>query len=390
MRPVALIAAAQTPFGDAPALSIKELFAAAFRDLLRSVDRGIELEQIQAAYIGSLGIGGFQLGLSASLLCSYVGLAGIPAMRVENACASSGYALLNAIYDVSSGAHDVVLAGGVEKMGDLSSLRTRYWLGVSGDTEYERLAGLTFAGVYALMAQRYFEESPLARKHLAMIAVKNHLNGELNPKAHFRQRVSLDQALRGPMVAEPLGLFDCCPVSDGAAAVLVVAAERAREFTDRPVHVIGFGAANDHVGLFDRPSLTSLPASVRAAHVAFEMAGLRPSDVDVAEVHDCFTIAEVLAYEDLGFCERGQAYREIEAGTFSLDGRLPINASGGLKAKGHPIGATGIGQTCEIFHQLLGTTDRPERQVRSAEVGLSHNVGGSGGAAVVFIYGVSP
>jgi acetyl-CoA acetyltransferase len=388
MRDVGLIGASQTRFGDLPDSSIKELFASAFRHLLDSVDKGIDPLEIQAAYIGTLGIGGFQLGLSAASLTHFVGLRGIPTVRVENACASGGFALLGAIYDVASGAHDVVLAGGVEKMGDMSSLKTRYWLGVSGDTEYERLAGMTFAGVYALIANRYMEDYALGSRHLSMIAVKNHENGAMNPKAQFQRRVTLEKALNAPMVSDPLNLYDCCPLSDGAATVLVVAAERVKEFTDDPVYVVGFGAASDHVALYDRPMITSLNASVKAAKAAYEMAGMSPADIDIAEVHDCFTIAEVLAYEDLGFCERGKASRHIEQGTFALQGKLPVNPSGGLKAKGHPIGATGLGQTYEIFNQLRGTVDKPERWVVNAEVGLSHNVGGSGGAAIVFVYRV--
>lgn len=388
MRKVAIVGSSQTRFGDLPDSSIKELFASAFRHLLVSVDKGIDPQQIEAAYIGTLGVGGFQLGLSAALLTSFVGLPGIPAFRVENACASGGFALLGAIYDVASGAHDVVLAGGVEKMRDMSSLKTRYWLGVSGDTEYERLAGMTFAGVYAMIANRYMEEYALDNKHLSMIAVKNHHNGAMNPKAQFQREVTLGRALKAPMVADPLNLYDCCPLSDGAGAALVVAAERAKEFTDCPVYVAGFGAASDHVALHDRTVITSLNASVGAAKAAYEMAEVGPADIDVAEVHDCFTIAEVLAYEDLGFCERGEAHRHIEEGTFTLQGKLPVNPSGGLKAKGHPIGATGLGQTYEIFNQLRGTADRPERQVADADVGLSHNVGGSGGAAVILIYKV--
>lgn len=383
MRQVAIVAFGQTPYGDFPELGPKELFAQAFAEMVATADRPFDPGLIQALYLGTLGVGGFQLGQPAALLAGHVGLPSIPAVRVENACASGGFALLQAVCAVASGVYDVVVAAGVEKMRDLSGLQGRYWLGVSGDTEYERLAGLTFAGIYALMARRYMAEYGMEHRHLSLVAVKNHAHGALNPKAHLRRRVSVEEAESAPLVADPLRLLDCCPTSDGAACLLVVAGERAAEFTDRPVWVAGFGAASDWLAVHDRPSLTGLAASSRAAAGAYAMAGLGPADIDVAEVHDCFTIAEILAYEDLGLAERGRGFRLVEEGATALGGRVPVNTSGGLKAKGHPLGATGIGQVGEIFHQLRGTAG--ERQVPGAEVGLTHNVGGSGGTAVVFI-----
>ncbi|MEW6048385.1 MAG: thiolase domain-containing protein [Bacillota bacterium] len=384
MRDAAIVGFGQTPFGDFPALSIKELFAQAFSEMVASVDKGFDPALVQALYVGTLGVGGFQLGQPAALLAGYVGLPSIPAVRVENACASGGFALLQAVCAVRSGLYDVVVAAGMEKMRDLSGVQGRYWLGVSGDTEYERLAGLTFAGIYALMARRYMAEYGMEHRHLSLVAVKNHRHGALNPKAQIRRQITVEEAESAPMVADPLRLYDCCPTSDGAACALVVAGDRVAEFTDRPAWVAGFGAASDWLAVHDRRSLTQLDASIRAAQQAYAMAGLGPQDIHVAEVHDCFTIAEILAYEDLGLAARGKGYRLLEEGATSLGGRLPVNTSGGLKAKGHPLGATGIGQVGEIFNQLRGTAG--QRQVPGAEVGLTHNVGGSGGTAVVFVF----
>ncbi len=387
MKQVAIVGAGQTAFGDFPEKGVKELFAEAYFEMLKSVDKGLDPAMIEAAYLGCLSAGGgFQLGQLAPLLLGYVGLPHVPAVRLENACASGGFALYAAVCAVASGHFKVVLAGGVEKMRDLSGQKGRYWLGVSGDTEYERLAGCTFAGIYALMANRYMFEYGLTRRQLSLVAVKNHRHAVANPKAQFRRAVTLEEAMEGPMVAHPLNIWDCSPTSDGAALVLICSAELAREFTDRPVYVAGFGAAGDYLALHDRADITKLRAARKAARAAYERAGLGPGDIDLAEVHDCFTIAELLAYEDLGFCEEGKAARLLEEGHTSFGGRLPVNVSGGLKAKGHPLGATGCGQACEIFAQLRGQAVEPSRQVPGAEIALSHNVGGSGGTATVFIY----
>jgi acetyl-CoA C-acetyltransferase/acetyl-CoA acyltransferase len=287
---------------------------------------------------------------------------------------------------VASGKFDLVVAAGVEKMRDVSSSKGRYWLGVSGDTEYERLAGSTFAGIYALMAARYMHEYGLKREHLSMVAVKNHRNAVANPKAQFRREITLEQAMNGVPVAHPFNVWDCSPTTDGAAVVLLCNAKIARQFTSKPVYLKGFGAASDYLAIHDRNTVTSLAATRRAAAEAYKQAGIGPSDIDFAEVHDCFTIAEILAYGDLGFCEVGRAHYLLENGDTQLDGRLPVNASGGLKAKGHPIGATGCGMACEIFKQLRDEAMEPSRQIKNARYALSHNVGGSGGTAAVFIY----
>lgn len=388
MREVALIGAGHSRYGDFPEKGLKELFAEAYKELLSSVDKGIDPGDIEAAYIGSLSAGsGFQLGQMSPLLTAYVGLPHIPSARIENACASGGYALLAAVCAVAAGKYRVVLAGGVEKMRDLSSHKGRYWLGISGDTEYERLAGSTFPGIYAAMATRYMVEYGLEHRHLAKIAVKNHRWGAQNPKAQFQREINLETAENGVEVAYPFNIWDCCSTTDGAAAVLVTDATLAHQFTDNPVFIIGCGAGTDHLAIHDRETLTSLKAAVRAAREAYKEAGLKPEDIGFAEVHDCFTIGEVLAYSDLGFCEVGRdTLRFIEEGDNDLGGRIPVNLSGGLKAKGHPLGATGIGQAAEVFNQLRGQAKKPSRQLSGVDTALTHNVGGSGGSATVFIY----
>ncbi len=385
---VAVVGAGQSKFGESVDKSVKELFLEAYLELIGSVDNGLDPKEIDAAYIGSLGSGGFQLGNLSALMVEYIGLSGIHALRVENACSSSGFAFIEACHAIISGLYNVVIAGGVEKMRDVSSVKAKYWLGVSGDTEYERLAGMTFAGLYAIMANRHMHDYGTTREQLSLVSVKNHRNASFNPKAQFQREITLEKALKSPMVAYPLNLFDCCPTTDGASAVLLCRAEIAKKFTDTPVYVAGFGSGTDYLALHDRETVTSLKAAVLAADRAYKMAGVQPKNVDVAEVHDCFTIAEIIAYEDLGFCGRGEGGRFIEEGLSSLEGEIPVNPSGGLKAKGHPIGATGTGQIYEIFNQLRRTVQKPARQVKDAEIGLTHNVGGSGGTASVAIFKV--
>lgn len=383
MKDAYVIGAGQTAFGAMPEESYRSLFETAFESAVESVPHGIEPETIDEAVIGTLGVGGRQLGLSGPAVTEHVGLRGIPCSRIENACAASGYAVRQGVQAVRSGMADVVLAGGVEVMSDMSSDLTKYWLGVSGETEWERLTGTTFAGVYAQIASVYLDRYEATTEHLSMAAVKNHRNGSLNSKAHLGFECSLDDAINAPVVADPLNLYHCCPTSDGASAVLIASEDVVDTYTDEPIRVAGVGAASDRVGLFQRPDYTTIPASERAANAAYDAAEISPHEVDFAEVHDCFAIAELLAYEDLGFCDRGRAAQLLEDGTTSLDGSLPVNPSGGLKSKGHPIGATGAGQITEAFTQLTGNAGN--RQVADARVGLTHNVGGSGGAAVVHI-----
>ncbi len=383
MRDAYVIGAGQTPFGAMPDESYRSLFESAFEQATDSVPHGINESDIDEAIIGSLGVGGRQLGLSAPAATEHVGLHGIPSSRIENACAASGYSVRQAVQAVKSGMADVAIGGGVEIMTDMSSDVTKYWLGVSGETEWERLTGTTFAGVYAQMANAYIDQYEATQEHLSMVAVKNHSNGAKNPNAHLGFECSLEDAVNAPLVADPLNLYHCCPTSDGAAAVLVASEDVVEEYTENPIRVAGVGAASERVGLFQRDSYTSISSSKTAGRKAYEMADIEPTDLDFAEVHDCFAIAELLAYEDLGFCDRGDAYRLLEDGATDLDGELPVNASGGLKSKGHPIGATGAGQVAEAFKQLSGKAG--DRQVEDPQYGLTHNVGGSGGGAVVHV-----
>ena len=380
MRDAYVVGAGQSPFGSFPDVTYRSLFDTAFEHALDSVDGELDPARIDEAFLGTLGVGGRQIGLSGPAVTEHVGLHGVPTTRVENACAAGGYAFRSAVTAVQSGRADVALAGGYEVMTDTSADQTRWWLGVSGDTEYERLSGTTFAGVYAQMANAYFHEYDADPESLARVAVKNHGNGSKNPNAHLGFACSMDDATNAPPVAEPLNRYHCCPISDGASAVLVVSEDIAEEFS--PVRVAGVGAASGRVGLFERETLTSIPASKTAAQRAYERARIGPADVDFAEVHDCFAIAELLAYEDLGFCERGEAATLLEDGRTDPDGERPVNTSGGLKSKGHPIGATGTGQLVELFEQFQGEA---HVQVQSPQVGLAHNVGGSGGGATVTV-----
>ena len=386
MVDVAMVGAGQTKFGNHP-LGLKGMWSEAIEKAFSSVDNDCLPNMVDEAFIGSIAFGGSQLGNTAALLTEHSGMDGVSVRRVENACASSGFALRDAWMTIKSGQADIVVAGGIEKMNDLSAERKRYWLGVSGDTEWERLAGLTFPGTYALTARRYFHEFESTHDDLVHVSVKNHMHGFDNEMAHLRKEVSFEKARSGFMVADPLTLYDCCPTSDGASAVILVADHLAHQFTDTPIWVKGSGAGSDKLALHDRPSLTQLRATQLASQKAYSIANVQPNQIDLAEVHDCFTIAEVLATEDLGFAGRG------EGGLFARnglgrrnEGDVTINASGGLKSKGHPLGATGTGQAVEVFKQLRHQVEAP-RQVRDAEIGLTHNVGGSGATCAVHIFG---
>jgi len=384
-RDVAVIGAGMSPFGDL-GRTAKSLFAEAFSEALDSVDNGLDPGDVKEAYIGNMGFGGGQIGNLAALMTEHARMLHIPTRKVENACASSGYAFRDAYLAVKSGAVDVALAGGVEVMNDVPDVRKRFWLGVSGDTEWERLAGLTFPGVYAMMAVRHMHEFGTTREQMAAVAVKNHGNGARNPKAQFRKEITIEKALSSAIVAYPFTLYDCCGTTDGASCVILAAKNVVRTYTDAPVWVLGSGAASDHLAVHDRESLTRLEATARASRAAYAQAGITANDVDVAEVHDCFTIAEILAVEDLGFATKGEGGRLAAEGRTARDGKIPVNPSGGLKAKGHPLGATGAAQIHETFLQLRrGAGDR---QVPNPENALTHNVGGSGATCAVHILGI--
>lgn len=389
MREAYIIGAGQTPFGSFPDRSYRELFTEAYTAAVEDVSGSVETADVEEAIVGTLGVGGRQIGLSGPAVSEHAGLKGVPCTRVENACASGGFALREAIKTVRSGAADLVVAGGVEVMTDLSDDVAGWWLGVSGETEWERLTGTTFAGVYAQMASAYLDQYNVDHEVLSQIAVKNHENGAMNPDAQLGFPCSIEDAETAAPVADPLTLYHCCPTTDGAAALLVASEEVAETYADEPVRVAGSGAGSDTVGLYQRDTLTGIPAAARAADRAYDRADIDPQDVDIAEVHDCFSIAELLAYEDLGFCDRGEAAQLVREEVTTLSGEMPVNTSGGLKSKGHPIGATGAGQAVEAVEQLTGHAG--DRQVPDTQYAVLHNVGGSGGAATVHVLeAVSP
>jgi acetyl-CoA C-acetyltransferase len=340
--------------------------------------------RVDEAWIGTVGFGGHQPGNSSALFLQGTASQGAPAHRVENACASSGFALRDAWLAIRSGAIQTALVAGVESMTPYSKAHRGYWLGVSGDTEVERMSGLTFPGVYALMARAHMAKHGTTAEHLAAVAVKNHRNGANNPHAQFQKPIEMEKALKAARVADPLGLFDCCSTTDGAACVLLVAEEKVPQFTRNPVWLRGSGAATDTLALHDRKELDGMAATRHAAQQALAGTGKAPSDMDFAEVHDCFTIAELMAIEDLGFVKKGQGGAATASGRTDHGGDIVVNPSGGLKAKGHPLGATGAGQAVEVFEQLRGLAGK--RTVADARWALTHNVGGSGATCAVHVW----
>jgi len=279
---------------------------------------------------------------------------------------------------------DVVMVGGVEKMTHRTTPEVTEFLAMASDFPFEQWHGITFPGLYALMATAHMHKYGTTEEQLAMVAVKNHHNGFLNPKAHMQREVTLEKALSSRVIAWPLKLYDCSLITDGASCLIITKPEIAKKYTDTPIHIIGSGQASDSIGIYERESLTSLIAAKIAAKQAYEMADVKIEDIDIAEVHDCFTIAEIIAYEDLGFCTLGEGGHLMESGETQLEGRLPVNTSGGLKSKGHPVGATGTAQAYEIYLQLTEQADK--RQVKDLKTGLAHNVGGSGATATVHIF----
>jgi acetyl-CoA C-acetyltransferase len=387
MRDVAVIGAGCTTFGEKWNVSFRNLFVEA--GILALEDAGLAGEQIDAMYVGNMSAGRFvEQEHIGALIADYTGLAShhIPSTRVEAACASGGLSFRQAVIAVASGMEDIVVAAGVEKMTDVASGASVDALTGAADREWEGFVGATFPGLYAMIATDYMNRYPLTREQLALVAVKNHYNGARNPIAQFQQEITTETVIRSSLVADPLRLFDCSPITDGAAAVILAPLDRAREFTDTPVKVLASAQASDTITLHDRRDISTLDGTVAAGTRAFGMAGLSTRDIDLVEVHDCFTIAEICAIEDLGFCKKGEAGKLTEEGVTALHGSLPVNTSGGLKACGHPVGATGIKQVYEIVLQLRGEAGR--RQIDGARIGMTHNVGGTGATVAVHILGV--
>ncbi len=410
-RGVAIVGAGMSNFGAFPGKNSRDLFVEAFGSMRASIDRGLDPADIEALYIGNYSSDLFEgQGHTAPFMADWIGLAPRPATRIENACASGGTALRQGILSIASGLNDIVLVGGIEKMTELPTSEVTDALATASDTLYEIPAGFTFPGFYAAMATAYMHRYQATPEAFMSVGVKNHDNGSLNDQAQFGS--SIRQVMEGkitkakakgapvpewidemaflhderanPVIAWPLRLFDCSPISDGAAAVLLVSEDIAGQFTDDPLHIIGSGQASD-VALHDREQLTSLQAAVDASRQAYSMAGVTPEDIKLAEVHDCFTVAEVIATEDLGFFSPGDGYKAAEDEMTARNGPKPINSSGGLKSKGHPVGASGVGQVIEIWKQLRG--EAGGRQIDSTpDLGLTHNLGGTGQSCVVHIY----
>ena len=411
-RDVVVVGAGVSKFGAFPEKTSRDLLAEAFGEATASVDKGIDPSGIEALYLGNYSSDLFEnQGHMGPLVADWLGLVPKPAVRVEGACGSSGLAFREGIMGIASGMYDVVLVAGVEKMTSLTTDQVTDTLATAADAVYEfSQAGFTFPGVFAIMASAYLDRYGATKEHLMRVAIKNHQNGALNPKAQFtatvadmmnsrRQRLQerglpvpdwhdeldfLNDPQSNPMIAWPLSLFDCSPVTDGASCLVLASEEMARTFTDRPVHIAATAHASGGA-LATWGDLSAIPSAQVAARQAYEMAGITPQEIDVAEVHDCFTIAEIIATEDLGFFQPGQGALAAAEGQTARDGAKPINTSGGLKAKGHPVGATGAAQITEVWKQLRGEAGQRQVPGRDLEFGLTHNIGGTGGTCVVHI-----
>ncbi len=381
MTRVAIIGAGATKFGQLWKQGITEM--AVESNLMAIEDSGLDRKQIGAMYVGNMSSGLFtkQEHIS-SMIADATGLAPIPSTRVEAACASGAAALRQAFMAVKSGMHDVVLAVGVEKMTDVSTTATTRILSTASSQDYEASIGATFPGLYALMARVHMETFKTKEEQMAMAAVKNHKNAISNPFAHLRKKITVEDVMNSHKIADPLKLLDCAPISDGASSVMVVSEKIARQYSDSPVWIEASAQASDSISLHNRESLLGLKATAVAAKEAFRQASLSTKDIGCIEIHDCFTIAEILALEDLGFVEKGMGGRYIEDGNTEIGAKLPVNPSGGLKAKGHPIGASGIAQAVEATWQLRGEAANDT----GPETVLTHNVGGSGATALVHIF----
>jgi acetyl-CoA C-acetyltransferase len=385
MRSVSIIGVGCTKFGERWDVSLRDMIAEA--GVMAIEDAEITGEQIDALYVGNMSGGRFieQEHIGALIAdCAGLSRLHVPSTRVEAACASGGLALRQAVLAVASGYSDIVIAAGVEKMTDVSTGTAADALASAADREWECFFGATFPALYAMIAKLHMRRYGTTNEQMAQVAVKNHHHACMNPIAQYHMEIKINDVFKSPMVADPLHVLDCSPISDGAAALVLAPTEMARRFSEEPIRIVGSAQASDTLALHDRRDLTTLDATVHAGRAAFTQAGIEPRAVDVAEVHDCFTIAEILAIEDLGLVEKGLGGKATEEGMTALGGSLPINTSGGLKACGHPVGATGIKQAYEIVLQLRGKAGK--RQVDEAEIGLAHNVGGSGGTALVHIF----
>jgi len=381
MREVVVIGIGMTKWGECWKSSLRDLFVEAAMKAMD--DAGVS--QIESLYVGCMS-GGLFNGQEhiGPLVADYLGVCPVPAVRVESACASGGVAFRQAYIEVASGMSDIVLAGGVEKMTDVDGSEATYALGTAADQEYEFFHGITFPGLYALMARVYMQKYGITGEDMASVAVKNHAHGLMNSHAQFQRAITVEEVLKSSMVADPLHLLDCSPITDGAAAVILCSKEKAMSLSKkRPVKILGSGHATDSIALHDRKQIEHFTSTEIAAKKAFAQAKIGPEAVNLIEVHDCFTIAEICALESMGFFAPGQAGKAAAQGTTALGGKIPVNVSGGLKAKGHPVGATGIAQIIELVEQLRH--EAGQRQVANAKIGLAQNMGGTAASSVVHI-----
>jgi len=374
MKKVAIVGVGQTKFDRRPDASIREIAFEAFKEAVE--DAGIMRGEIEASIICSATHYDKQR-TPAGVIAEYLGLNPQPTYNVEAVCASSGVGVRNAWALISSGLHDIVAVVGFQKMTELRSDEIQEVMGRSGDVMWESPFGPTMPAYFAMYANAHMNKYGTKEEHLAKVAVKNHFYGAKNPKAMFQKVITVEEVLKSRPIASPLKQFDCCANSDGAACIILASEEKAQKITDTPVWVAGLGLGSSPMTLTSRgTSLTSFTCAVEAAKQAYKMAGITTTDVDVAEVHDCFTVTEIINYEDMGFCERGQGGKFVEEGQTYIGGKIPVNVDGGLLAKGHPVGATGASQIRTLVHQLRG--EAGETQVKGAEIALAHNLGGIG------------
>ena len=381
MEKVCVLGAGSTKYGKLDD-SISDITLQASVGAIESA--GIESKDIKAGYISNVfGVADKQVHLGPVVM-SNLGISERPSLSIESACGSGSVSFREAYANVAAGFYDVALVSGVEKVTHTGTEWTTTYFSYCSDFFYEGQAGASFPGLFASMARAYIHEFNATEEDFAQVAVKNHDNGLLNPKAHLRKKITVDDVMNSAVVASPLKLYDCCPFSDGASAVILCSEKFAKDHGADYIEVLGSGRGGSPAALQGREHLTTIPSTKIAAEAAFKMAGIAPKDVDFAEVHDCFTIAEVVDSEDLGFFEKGKGVEAIREGKTKLNGEISINPSGGLKSKGHPIGATGVGQVVEVFDQLTGKAG--ERTVKNAKIGLTQNFGATGASCAVHIF----
>ena len=381
MEKVCVLGAGSTKYGKLED-SISDITLQASVDAIESA--GIESKDIKAGYISNVfGVADKQVHLGPVVM-SNLGISDRPSLSIESACGSGSVSFREAYANVAAGFYDVVLVTGVEKVTHTGTEWTTTYFSYCSDFFYEGQAGASFPGLFASMARAYIHEFKATEEDFAQVAVKNHDNGLLNPKAHLRKKITIDDVMNSAVVASPLKLYDCCPFSDGASAVILCNEKFAKDHGADYIEVLGSGRGGSPAALQGREHLTTIPSTRIAADAAFKMAGITPKDIDFAEVHDCFTIAEVVDTEDLGFFEKGKGVEAVREGQTKLNGEISINPSGGLKSKGHPIGATGVGQVVEVFDQLTGKAG--ERTVKNAKIGLTQNFGATGASCAVHIF----